>query len=76
MKMKRLKELAISLAAMEVSLLRLIRGESGSTEEVLRGYAKERGKLGFPLSDDDFARLLHMAEQSDAGDAKGNNSKR
>lgn len=68
MEQKKLKELVASLAAMEVSLLRLIRGETNSTEDVLRVYAEQREKLGYPLSNNDFARLLHMAEQADADD--------
>jgi hypothetical protein len=68
MEQKKLKELVASLAAMEVSLLRLIRGETNKTEDVLRVYAEQREKLGYPISDNDFARLLHMAEQADADD--------
>lgn len=70
MEQKKLKELVASLAAMEVSLLRLIRGETNSTEDVLRVYAEQREKLGYPISNNDFARLLHMAEQADADDLK------
>lgn len=69
MEMKKLKELAAALAAMEISILRFIRGESSKTEEVLRGYAEERKKLGYPLSDEDFTRLLHLSEQADAADS-------